>query len=249
LAKPVLAWQCKGGNLNPRPSAKKVRDPPPASVVKQAMLKCSTSLWSADLTNLAAELRRVEPFTERWHLDVADGHYVKNLLFFPDLVAQLRRHTAKPFEVHLMVTDPLGWIDPFVEAGADIILFCFDAVKNPGQVLKAINARGKKAGFSLLITESLDLVEPYWNDLDVLCIVGTAMGIKGASMDAGVPGKIQQAREVIHRRGLKVEIEADGGIRRETVPLLKAAGADYIVPGSLMFKEDPPAMREWLASL
>ncbi len=213
------------------------------------MLKCSTSLWSADLGNLAAEMRRVEPFSERWHLDVADGHYTKNLLFFPDLVAQLRRHSAKPFEIHLMVTDPLGWIDPFAEAGADIILFCFDAVKNPGEVIKAIKARGKKAGVSLLITEPIDVLEPHWNDLDVLCIVGTAMGIKGASMDSGIPAKIRQARELISKRGLTTEIEADGGIRRETVPLLKAAGADFIVPGSLMFKEDPPQMRQWLASL
>ena len=212
------------------------------------MLNCSTSLWSADLTNLAADMKRVEPFTERWHLDVADGHYVKNLLFFPDLVAQLRKCSAKPFEVHLMVTDPLGWIDPFVEAGADIIIFCFDAVKNPGDVLKAIRARGKKAGVSLLITEPLDVVTPHWNELDVLCVVGTAMGIKGASMDARVPGKIKSAREWIDQRGLKTEIEADGGIRRETVPLLKAAGTDYIVPGSLMFKEDPAAMRKWLSS-
>jgi len=68
-------------------------------------------------------------------------------------------------------------------------------------------------------------------------------------MDASVPGKIRDARALIGRRGLSTEIEADGGIRRETVPLLKAAGADYIVPGSLMFKEDPPAMRQWLAKL
>lgn len=213
------------------------------------MLKCSTSLWSADLGNLAAEMRRVEPFSERWHLDVADGHYVHNLLFFPDQIAQLRRHSAKPFEVHLMVTDPLSWIDPFVEAGADIILFCFDAVKDPGAVLQAIKARGRKAGVSLLITESIDVLEPHWNDLDVLCIVGTAMGIKGASMDAGIPEKIRRAKAVIKQRGLATEVEADGGIRRETVPLLKAAGADYIVPGSLMFKEDPPQMRQWMASL
>jgi ribulose-phosphate 3-epimerase len=213
------------------------------------MLKCSTSLWSADLGQLAAEMKRIEPFTERWHLDVADGHYVKNLLFFPDLVAQLRKHSKLPFEVHLMVTDPLGWIDPFVEAGADIVIFCFDAAKNPGDVLKGIKARGKKAGVSLLITEPIDAVEPHWNDLDVLCIVGTAMGIKGASMDAGVPGKIKRAREIIRQHGVPTEIEADGGIRRETVPLLRAAGADYIVPGSLMFKENPVQMRKWLASL
>lgn len=213
------------------------------------MLKCSTSLWSADLGNLAAEMKRIEPFTERWHLDVADGHYVKNLLFFPDLVAQLRPHSAKPFEVHLMVTDPLGWIDPFVEAGADILIFCFDAAQNPGEVLQAIKARGKRAGVSLRINESIEVLEPHWNELDVVCVMGTELGIKGASMDAGIPDKIRRTREIIRQRGLKTEIEADGGIRRETVPLLKAAGADYIVPGSLMFKEDPAQMRQWLAAL
>jgi ribulose-phosphate 3-epimerase len=213
------------------------------------MLKCSTSLWSADLGNLAAEMKRVEAFTERWHLDVADGHYVKNLLFFPDLVAQLRPHSAKSFEVHLMVTDPLGWIDPFVEAGADILIFCFDAARDPGEVLQAIKARGKRTGVSLRINEPIEVLEPYWNELDVVCVMGTELGIKGASMDAGIPDKIRRTREIIRQRGLKTEIEADGGIRRETVPLLKAAGADYIVPGSLMFKEDPPQMRQWLASL
>src|SRR2546422_876609 len=114
------------------------------------MLKCSTSLWSADLANLAAEMKRVEPYSERFHLDVADGHYTKTMLFFPDLVKALRPHTRKPFEVHLMATDPIAWIEPFAEAGADIILFCFDAAKDPGAVLRAIKARGKAAGFSLL---------------------------------------------------------------------------------------------------
>jgi len=212
-------------------------------------MRCSTSLWSADLTRLASELKRVEPYSEQFHLDVADGHYVPNLLFFPDLVSQLRPLTSKPFEVHLMVTDPLAWVGPFIDAGADIILFCFDATPRPGDVLEAIKSRGRKAGFSLLIHESIDLAEPHWHNLDVLCVVGTAMGIKGASMDPGVPDKIKRARRVIQDRGLSTVIEADGGIRRETVPLLKAAGADFIVPGSLMFKEDPPAMRQWLAGL
>lgn len=213
------------------------------------MLKCSTSLWSADLANLEAEMKRVEPYSERFHIDVADGHYVKSLLFFPDLVKALRKHTQLPFEVHLMTTNPLDWIDPFCEAGADVLIFCHDSVPNPGEVLKSIRARGKQAGVSLLITEPIGVLEPYWADLDIITIVGTAMGIKGASMDAGVPGKIKAARKLITERGLSTLIQADGGIRRETVPILAAAGADYIVPGSLMFREDPPAMRAWLATL
>ena len=213
------------------------------------MLKCSTSLWSADLANLESEMKRVEPYSERFHLDVADGHYVKNLLFFPDLVKTLRKHTRLPFEVHLMVTDPLGWIEPFVEAGADGIIFCFDAAEDPGSVLQAIRSAGKYAGVSLLIHEPIDVLEPYWKLLDIVTIVGTAMGIKGASMDPVILDKIRQARRIIQDRGLKTEIETDGGIRRQTVPLLHAAGADFIVPGSFMFGEDPKTMRQWLASL
>jgi ribulose-phosphate 3-epimerase len=214
-----------------------------------SMLKCATSLWSADLTHLAAEMRRVEPFSDCFHLDVADGHYVKNLLFFPDLVKALRPHTRLPFEVHLMVTEPLDWIEPFVDAGADHIIFCLDAAKDPRAVLRAVKSFGRRAGVSLLITEPLDVLESCWNELEILTIVGTAMGIKGASMDPSVPGKIRRARELITQRNLPTQIEADGGIRRETVPLIHEAGADYIVPGSLMFKEDPREMRQWLASL
>jgi ribulose-phosphate 3-epimerase len=213
------------------------------------MLKCSTSLWSADLADLAADMKRVEPHTERFHLDVADGHYVPNMLFFPDQVKALRKHTALPLEVHLMTTDPLGWVEPFAEAGADIIIFCLDSARDPAAVLRAIRDRGKRAGVSLLVTEGIGLVEPLWESLDVLTIVATAMGIKGAEMDAGVPAKIAAAREIIAGRGLPVEIEVDGGIRRHTVPLMHAAGADFIVPGSLMFGEDPAAMRRWLALL
>ena len=213
------------------------------------MLKCSTSLWSADLANLASEIKRVEPFSERFHIDVADGHYVPTMLFFPDQVRALRPHTRLPFEVHLMTTDPLKWLEPFAEAGADIIIFCLDSTPDPCKMLTAIKSLGKQAGVSLLITEPLELLDPYWELLDVLTIVGTAMGIKGASLDASVPDKIRRAKAITTERGLPTLIEADGGIRRETVPLLKAAGADFIVPGSLMFKENPKEMRQWLDSL
>ena len=116
-------------------------------------------------------------------------------------------------------------------------------------VLGATKAAGKATGISLLITESLELLEPYWEQLDLVTIVGTAMGIKGASMHSSVPEKIRRARQIISDRGLQVDIGVDGGIRRETVPQIHAAGADWIVPGSLMFKEDPPSMKQWLRTL
>ncbi len=213
------------------------------------MLRCATSLWSADLSSLAAEMRRVEPYSERFHLDVADGHYVPTLLFFPDLVKSLRQHTSVPFEIHLMTTDPAAWIDPFCEAGADGFLFCLDSANDPEALIQSIRSRGKSVGVSLLLAEELDLIEAYWPDLDVVTLVGTAMGIKGSEMDPIVLEKVRRARKIIDGRGLRTEIEVDGGIRRHTVPGLHEAGADWIVPGSLMFREDPAEMRRWLASL
>jgi ribulose-phosphate 3-epimerase len=213
------------------------------------MLKCSTSLWSADLSNLEAEIKRIDPYSERFHIDVADGHYTPAMLFFPDLVKAMRKHTCLPFEVHLMTTHPLQWIDPFVEAGADGFIVYLDSEDDSRQVIDAIKAHDKFVGISLSLSQSLDMLEPYWEDLATLCLLGTEIGIKGAGMDPSVPDHIRAARTIINERGLATEIEADGGIRRHTVPLIHEAGADYIVPGSLMFGEDPAAMREWLASL
>src|SRR6266702_4535941 len=119
------------------------------------MLKCSTSLWSADLGNLTADMKRVEPYSEVFHLDVADGHYVKTLLFFPDLVKTMRKCTRRPFEVHLMTTDPLNWIEPFAEAGADSFIFFLDSGGDPAKFIHAAKAAGKKVGISLKIDEPL----------------------------------------------------------------------------------------------
>lgn len=213
------------------------------------MLKCSTSLWSADMANLAAEIRRIEAFSERFHLDVADGHYAPTMLFFPDLVSALRPHTKLPFEMHLMTTEPLEWIEPFAAAGADIIIFCLQSARDPGAVLQAIKAQGLKAGVSLEIGEGIELLEFLWDDLDVLTLLATAVGIKGAEMDESIPAKVRRVRQVVQERKLQLEIEVDGGIRRHSVPRIAAAGADFIVPGSLMFKEEPGAMRRWLATL
>jgi ribulose-phosphate 3-epimerase len=213
------------------------------------MLNCATSLWSADLANLAVEIKRVEAFSERFHLDVADGHYADTMLFFPDLVAALRPYTKLPLEVHLITLNPLKWIKPFVESGADTIIFYPDTTPDPAALIATIKAAGKQAGVSLRLEDPLDIIEAYWQDLDILTLMATAHGIKGAEMDESIPDKIRQARQTMATRNLSTEIEIDGGIRRWSVPLIHSAGADTIVPGSLIFKEDPPAMRDWLASL
>ena len=211
------------------------------------MLKCSTSLWSADLANLESEIKRVAPYSERFHIDVADGHHSPTLLFFPDLVKAMRPHTTVPFEAHLMTTDPLAWLDPFIEAGVDGFIVCHDSVADLGEALAAIHRRGRNAGVSLRIEEPLDLLDRDWDRIDTLCLINTAVGVKGASMDPSIPDKIRQARRIVEARGLRTVIMSDGGIRRQSVPLIGKAGADFIVPGSLMFKEDPAAMRQWLA--
>ncbi len=213
------------------------------------MLKCSASLWSADLANLAAEMRRVEPYAERFHIDVADGRYVNTLLFFPDLVRALRAHTRLPLEVHLITRDPLTWVEPFVQAGADAIIFYREAAPDPRPVIDTIRALGKEVGMALRVEDPVDLVRPYCDQLDIVTLLGTHPGVKGAGMDASLPDKIRQARSIIDSRGLRTQIEADGGIRWETVPLLHEAGADFIVPGSLIFKEDPARLRGFLAGL
>jgi ribulose-phosphate 3-epimerase len=214
------------------------------------MIKCSTSLWSADMANLETEIKRVEPFSEQFHIDVADGHYVPQMLFFPDLVKAIRPHTTCPFEVHLMATDPLEWIETFVEAGADSILVSWStADPDPTPAIERIKRLGKHAGIVLSLSDPVGVVEPFLDRIDMLVLLGTAVGIKGAGLDPRAVDRIRQAKRLIASRDLAVEVEADGGIRRETVPLLASAGIDWIVPGSLMFKEDPGQMRKWLDGL
>ena len=212
------------------------------------MLKCATSLWSADLANLETEVRRVEPYSDRFHLDVADGHFVPTLLFFPDLVKALRKHTQLPYEVHLMTERPIDWIAPFVEAGGDRFIFFLNTCR-PEEVIRRVKTAQKQVGISLTLDEPVELLQPFLDNIDMITLMGTATGIKGAAMDERIPAKIAAALRLCGKYGKQIEIEVDGGIRRETVPLIHAAGAHTIVPGSLMFGNDPQQLRAWLASL
>ena len=204
------------------------------------------SLWSADLANLESEIRRLEPFADSFHFDAADGHFVPALLFFPDLIARLREMTRVPFHLHLMATRPLDLLDPFLDAGVDRVTVPIEIGKRAGQVIDRVKERQRGAGLSLdLDTPWMD-VKDHLPRLDVALVMGTVMGAKGLGLDERACDRITAVKGL----GGKVKVYADGGIREETVPLLRAAGADGIVPGSLVTKaSDLRGRVEWLKSL
>jgi len=209
-------------------------------------MEISASLWSADMANFADEIRRVEPYVDRYHFDVGDGAFIPTLLFFPDLVKALRHLTKKDFDVHLMVQDPAQLIEDFASSGANKIILHVDHVlKEPG-LFNAIKSSGMKAGIALTSDENFEMVIPYLDKVDSLQIMGTQLGIKGVDIANDIYDKINIAKQALDEKYSNITIEVDGGIRRHTVPLLKQAGADAVVAGSLLFKQDEKQIHNWI---
>jgi ribulose-phosphate 3-epimerase len=210
-------------------------------------LLLDVSLWSADLANLESEIRRLEPFADSFHFDAADGHFAPVLLFFPDLLARLRTLTRVEFHVHLMATRPMDLLGAFLEAGADRITLPFEVGKRARPALEYIRERGKKTGLSIALDTPVEAIREWLPLLESVVVMGTEIGVKGLGADPRVFDRITAAKRLA---GDRVRVAADGGIREETVPLLRAAGADAIVPGSLVCKsEDLPRTVAWLKSL
>ncbi|MBN9661552.1 MAG: ribulose-phosphate 3-epimerase [Acidobacteria bacterium] len=206
------------------------------------------SLWSADLANLQQEMARLEPFADSFHLDACDGHYAPSLLFFPDLVARLRELTRVPLHLHLMATRPMDLLDSFLDAGVDRVTVPIEIGKRVWQVLERLQARGIAAGISLELDTPLELVRPFKTKVDTIVLMGTAMGVKGCALDERACDRVTAMKSLIDETPIR--LVADGGIRQETAPLLRASGADGLVPGSLMCKAaDLASTAQWLKSL
>jgi ribulose-phosphate 3-epimerase len=215
-------------------------------------LLIDASLWSADLTALGDGVRRLDPLVDSFHFDVSDAHFVPGLLFFPDLVAALRPLTTRPFHVHLMVDQPEILVQPFLEAGADLITVHVENGKAGLSAIDQIRQGGKSAGVCIKLETSLEEVIPFLDRVDLIILMGTPLGIKGQGLSHAAVGRIQTLCQMVDTRGytLRMKIFADGGIRLNTVPALRAAGVDGIVPGSLIFgSPDPGETIQWLHSL
>jgi ribulose-phosphate 3-epimerase len=214
-------------------------------------LLADVSLWSADLANLQAEIARVSALADSFHLDVADAHFVRGLLFFPDLVRALRPHTNKPFHIHLMAEDPAELIPEFAGAGADLITIHAELGETKaGAAIEMIFQAGISAGIALRLDSPVAASIPCLGSVEALLLLGTEMGVKGRDLDPHACARLEEASERIREHGGRARLVADGAIRVQTVPLLRRAGAGVIVPGSLAFQsEDIAATARWLHSL
>jgi len=213
------------------------------------------SLWSADLLRLEEEIRRVDPFADLYHIDVSDGHAARAFLFFPDLVARVRSATQKLLHVHLEVDSSilLEQIDQFAGAGADVISIGSTWSGGlTGAALDRIRRCGKVAGLAIGYGTVPETAEPYLELIQILTLMGTATGVKGQQLIPNALARLERARVILRKRGMnhRVRIAADGAIRRETVPSLRASGADIVIMGSLAFgSENLAATIQWLHSL
>lgn len=212
------------------------------------------SVWSADLVRLADDLARVEPYVDVLHIDVADGHFAPAMLFFPDLVAGVRKVSKRPIHVHLMVADDilLSQIEQFAEAGSDLISIHVENESVVDAALDLLDRLGVAAGMVLRVETPVERIRRYAARLQFITLLGTAIGVKGQGLDERAGARLQQAQAIIDASGAthRIVLAADGGIREHTVPLLRGAGAQTVVLGSLAF--NAPSLEErmaWLRSL
>jgi ribulose-phosphate 3-epimerase len=220
---------------------------PLADLYPRDRLAVEISLWSANLADLGADVARLTPYADVFHIDASDTRFVPSPLFFPDLVAALRPHTRVPFHVHVMAERALPLVEDFARAGVDLLSVHAEA-DDVADALQAIRARGGAAGLALRLDTPVDTVVAYFEDVDFVVLIGTPLGTKGTAMDPAAPDRVRQLRVLAARTGRdQLPVIADGGIRENTVPDLAAAGADAVVAGSLLLgSDDLTATTTWL---
>ena len=212
------------------------------------------SLWSADLANMEADLKRIETHVDLHHIDVADARFTPGFLFFPDFVARIAGLTAKPIHVHLMVEAEIveEQTRQFIDAGADLISV---HVENGAAGLRAVKLTkelGAEAGVVLRLETPVAEVVPFLEHVAFVTLLGTSIGVKGQSLSEKACDRLIEARALLKQadRELDIILAADGGIREQTVPLLRGAGAQTVVLGSLAFGDKDLAKRmAWLNAL
>ncbi len=213
-----------------------------------SQMKIAPSILAADFGRLAEEIMLVEEGgADFLHFDIMDGSFVPSLSFGPMVVKSIRNRTRLPFEVHLMVEEPERFVVPFIEAGADMVTIHVECFHRLYATIEAIRSFGKKVGIALNPPTSLNTVEYLLENVDMLLVMTVDPGFGGQRFIQGMLSKIKEARKVIDKKGLKVELAIDGGVDEKIAPLVAGAGADILVAGSAVFnRKDPKKALETL---
>ena len=202
-------------------------------------IKISPSILSGDFSQLGSEIQKLEKAgADMIHVDVMDGHFVPNLTIGPPVIKALRKHSKLPFDVHLMISPVHKYIKNFADAGADIITIHPEATENLGDTIKHIKNFNKKVGLSLNPETQIDVIKDFLGEIDLVLIMSVHPGFGGQKFIPDVLKKIKDLDQIKKQKNMNFEIEVDGGINFSNSKLVKEAGANILVSGTTIFKDN-----------